>query len=86
MNSVHRRDGFTPMFLAASGNHAHAIECLAARGGDVNKSSKKGSPVHEAADRGHVAALEALADAGAALNEASPEGCATRTLPPLHYY
>ncbi len=61
-----RKDGETPVYVAAKYGHVGAINALIAAGANVNMPTKNGAtPVSVAAEYGHEGATSALLEAGA---------------------
>ena len=66
VNFAHAPRGITPLYFAARGGHAAAVELFIAAGADVNMTAPNGyAPLHIAAFRGHVAVVQQLVAAGA---------------------
>jgi len=61
-----RKDGRTPIYVAAEYGHVGAINALIAAGANVNTPNKHGAtPVSVAAEHGHEGAISTLLEAGA---------------------
>eukprot|EP00617_Octactis_speculum_P026289 CAMPEP_0185756606 /NCGR_PEP_ID=MMETSP1174-20130828/15023_1 /TAXON_ID=35687 /ORGANISM="Dictyocha speculum, Strain CCMP1381" /LENGTH=174 /DNA_ID=CAMNT_0028435633 /DNA_START=77 /DNA_END=601 /DNA_ORIENTATION=+ len=61
-----KKDGATPMYIAAHQGHVDAIKALAELGADVNESQKNGAtPVLIAAHQGHMDAIKLVYKLGA---------------------
>eukprot|EP00040_Diaphanoeca_grandis_P020460 m.108833 g.108833 ORF g.108833 m.108833 type:complete len:485 (-) comp27908_c0_seq1:459-1913(-) len=65
-----KRDGATPLFIAAQEGHCELVRLLIGRGADLDLSDEDGiSPLYIASYQGHLEVVDILLDAGANPNQ-----------------